>query len=246
MRRLIAVIVLALALVATAGVVAYDTLDGVVSFPNANLESTVRQAIYVQLGKEATGPIYRADIEKLEALAISSPARISDDPEHELNYEPITDLKFLEHFTGLKLLMIFGTEVRDLSPLSSLTNLEALMLRSSEVTDLAPLSALPNLQFLSITECQVSDLSPLASITSLSELTLRDNRISDVSPLSSLRNLARIDLTNNRISDISPLVETTALGAGGYSVYLSGNPLDEQSANVHIPQLDARGYVAWE
>jgi len=230
MRKHMTLIVLALMLVATAGVVAYDSVDEVITFPDSNLESAVRQAIYEQLGKETNGPIKKTDIEKIEHLGISSN----------------TDLTGLEHLTGLKVLMIVGTEVRNFSSLSSLTNLEALILRSNEVTDLAPLSALPNLEYLSVVLCQASDLSPLASIKSLSELHLLDTQISDISPLSKLTNLTRIDLRNNQISDISPLVETTRLGIGG-SVNLLGNPLDEEAVNVYIPQLETAGFaVTWE
>ena len=246
MRKHMTLIVLALMLVATAGVVAYDSVDEVITFPDSNLESAVRQAIYEQLGKETNGPIKKADIEKIEHLSISSSSVNLGDQEHIINHGVIVDLTGLEHFTGLKVLMIVGTEVRNFSSLSSLTNLEALILRSNEVTDLAPLSALPNLEYLSVVLCQASDLSPLASIKSLSELHLLDTQISDISPLSKLTNLTRIDLRNNQISDISPLVETTRLGIGG-SVNLLGNPLDEEAVNVYIPQLETAGFaVTWE
>ena len=223
MRKHMTLIVLALMLVATAGVVAYDSVDEVITFPDSNLELAVRRAIYEQLGKETNGPIRKTDIEKIEHLGISSNSVNLGDPEHIINDGVIMDLTGLEHLTGLKGLMISGTEVRNFSSLSNLTNLEGLILHSNEVTDLAPLSALPNLEFLAVVQCQASDLSPLASIKSLSRLHLRDNQISDISPLTGLTNLISITLCENVISDLAPCRNLTNL----INIDLDGNRITD-------------------
>jgi len=49
-------------------------------------------------------------------------------------------------------------------------------------------------------------------------------------------------LHNNLIADIYPLVQNGGLGTGDI-VYLSGNPLSEDSINIYIPELVARGVI---
>jgi hypothetical protein len=47
------------------------------------------------------------------------------------------------------------------------------------------------------------------------------------------------------LSDISPLAENSGLGQGD-TVDLAENPLDTQSIDVYIPQLEQRGvYLGW-
>jgi hypothetical protein len=87
---------------------------------------------------------------------------------------------------------------------------------------------------------KVSDISPLATLTSLAHLYLWSNQISDLSPLSKLTSLTYLSLWRNRIADISPLVENSGLGKGT-TVDLAENPLDAQSIDVYIPQLEQRG-----
>jgi hypothetical protein len=71
-------------------------------------------------------------------------------------------------------------------------------------------------------------------------LWLHGNQISDVSPLSGLVNLTMLGLMQNPLSDISPLVDNPGLGEGD-DVILVNNPLSEESINVYIPELEARG-----
>ena len=49
-----------------------------------------------------------------------------------------------------------------------------------------------------------------------------------------------LGLMQNQISDISPLVDNPGLGEGD-DVILVNNPLSEESVNVHILELEARG-----
>jgi hypothetical protein len=48
------------------------------------------------------------------------------------------------------------------------------------------------------------------------------------------------EIMQNPISDISPLVDNPGLGEGD-DVILVNNPLSEESINVYIPELEARG-----
>jgi hypothetical protein len=49
-------------------------------------------------------------------------------------------------------------------------------------------------------------------------------------------------LQDNDISNIYPLVENDGLGTGD-RVYLNGNPLSDDSINIYIPELMARGVI---
>ena len=86
----------------------------------------------------------------------------------------------------------------------------------------------------------VSDLTGLESAADLRHVFLGSNSVSDLSPLGVLHELAGLDLSDNRISDLSPLVGNPAFGNGDW-VTLDGNPLSEESLNVHVPALLDRG-----
>jgi len=174
-----------------------------VRFLDPNLETAVHQ----QLGKPS-GPIHKADVEKMEALSILAPLK---DTESLFNHEDTLNLTGLEQCTGLKILMIFGAQISDLSPLSSLPNLESVILYSCDITDLSPLSNLPSLRFLSVTGSQGHDFSFLGTITGLSELHLGENGISDISMLSNLMDLTKLSLFGNRIDDVSSLSDLARL-----------------------------------
>ena len=86
----------------------------------------------------------------------------------------------------------------------------------------------------------VADLAGLEAAAELRLVFLGSNDVSDLSPLGDLGELAGLDLSDNRISDISRLVANPALGEGDW-VTLDGNPLSEESLNVHVPALLERG-----
>lgn len=134
-----------------------------------------------------------------------------------------------------------GRGITNLTGLEYCSNLTELHLFDNQVSALSPLSSLTNLTILNLDKNQVGDLSPLASLTSLTWLGFWNNReISDLSPLSDLTNLDYLQLGGNQISDISPLVQNIGLGSGDI-VYLSDNPLSDDSLEVYIPQLEERG-----
>jgi len=94
---------------------------------------------------------------------------------------------------------------------------------------------------------RIDDLSHLVGLTKLIRLELSDNDISDISYLAGLARLTSLYLTNNQVRDISPLVANAGLSTGD-EVYLNGNPLNEYSVNICIPELVARGvnvYFDW-
>ena len=86
----------------------------------------------------------------------------------------------------------------------------------------------------------VSDLTGIDGFHALKDLNLASNRITDITALRKLSSLSNVDLSDNRISDISPLVESSGFDEGGW-ISLTGNPLNEESVNKHIPDLLERG-----
>ena len=83
-------------------------------------------------------------------------------------------------------------------------------------------------------------MTPLSGLTNLGWLLLSSNKISDLTPLSGLTNLWLLWLSDNQVSDLQPLVDNEGFGEGDW-VDVSFNPLNEESLNVHIPALEARG-----
>ncbi|MEE8374162.1 MAG: leucine-rich repeat domain-containing protein, partial [Dehalococcoidia bacterium] len=128
-----ALIVLALMLVATAGVLAYDSVHPVITFPDSNLELAVRRAIYEQLGKQ-TNDIRQSDLEQLTSLFDMGSSR-----------GEIHNLYGLENCINLQQLFLYQNSIDDISPLSGLTELTTLILAGNEVTDISPLADLSGL-----------------------------------------------------------------------------------------------------
>ena len=85
---------------------------------------------------------------------------------------------------------------------------------------------------------KISSISGLEKCFALRWLSLYGNQIEDISPLSELPNLHFLNLKYNQISDIGPLANNLEFKNG--QLYISGNPLSEESINIYIPQLEKR------
>jgi internalin A len=219
--------------------------DKVVTFPDLDLESAIRQTIAIP-----ERPIYALDMERLTAL--------------DAEERGISDLTGLEYATNLRSLRLANNQISDISPLASLTkltnlrlwnnqinnislpanltNLRGLDLGDNRISDISPVVNFTSLTTLGLYSNQIGDIFPLANLANLEYLSLEFNQISDISPLANLTSLTALDLAGNQISDISPLVNNAGLSRGD-KVYLSGNPLNSMSINTYIPELRARGVV---
>ncbi|MFP6596630.1 MAG: leucine-rich repeat domain-containing protein, partial [Candidatus Hydrogenedentota bacterium] len=124
--------------------------------------------------------------------------------------------------------------------LRSLKNLRKLNLDNNNVLELSFLLSSPIIEELTLSNNRLVDITVLASLNHLKGLGLDVNNITDVSALASLSGLRVLGLTDNNIEDISPLVPKT-LKDGKGTLILVGNPLSQESIDVHIPALKARG-----
>jgi len=134
---------------------------------------------------------------------------------------------------------VIGKPYGDIYP-SDLAELGELYAYSKDISDITGLEHCTSLWDLNLADNQISDISILTYLTHLGYLYLDSNQISDISPTANLTLLRTLALGYNQISDIAPLVENEGLGEGG-EVSLNDNPLSDDSINIYIPQLEARG-----
>ena len=109
-----------------------------------------------------------------------------------------------------------------------------------QVDDPITTDSIGRLKRLHALNADVADLSGLEAAAELSAVFLGSNLVSDLGPLAALENLEALDLSDNLISDLSPLVDNPHVDAGDW-ITLTGNPLSEESLNVHVPALRERG-----
>ena len=217
--------------------------EGEVVFPDEIVEETVRKRL-----KQDEGPILIADVEEFTEFSvalqlyvsnISGVERMVNLTDFDLTQNTTSDISALAGLTNLTRLDLAQNDISDISALAGLTNLTYLRLKDNQVSDISPLSGMTELTELDLWENQISDISPLAGLTKIEELNLTSNDITDISPLSSLSNLRLLELTKNGITDLSPLLEA-GLGEGA-TIRLWNEPLDANSIEVVIPQLEAAG-----
>jgi Leucine-rich repeat (LRR) protein len=169
--------------------------EAVASFPDPNLERSVRRA----LGAGPDEPLTCAAVAGLTSLHAPD-ARIAD-------------LTGIEALAGLQELYIYGNNsIRDVTPLTRLTALRDLNLARNEIEDITPLAELGALTSLSLTGNPLRDIMPLASLTGLTRLQVEHAAgVTDLGALSGLAGLTRLELAGNRIVDLTPLAGLTQL-----------------------------------
>jgi len=217
----------------------------IVTFPDINLETAIRQAL-----QKPTGDLKRSDVLSLTELLAHN--------------HSITNLTGIEHLENLQTLELPQNQITDLSPLSNLINLRKLELAENSITDIAPLAHLINLERLYLMRNQISDIAPLESLTKLKALFLLLNRITNITTLANLTNLEELELDENDIANIDVLVHLTKLHTldlignqimdlqalldniginSGDEIFLGRNPLSTTALTQQIPTLESRGVV---
>ena len=245
--------------------------ETVVTFPDANLEAAVRDAM-----DYPTGDIMLSQVLVLQYLSawdyynpisdLTGIERLCNLRSLYLGDHNITDIAPLAELHKLHDLNIRGNSIADLGPLAGLTGLGVLRAGYNDISNLSPLGGLTSLYTLDLSGNQIAGVEPLAALEDLRELYIRDASITDVTPLSGLSDLYYLDLsynsqlsdvsalagllglysltlTDNAITDIYPLVQNAQSGGlgSGDYLYLSRNPLSSTSTIVYIPQLRQYG-----
>jgi Leucine-rich repeat (LRR) protein len=176
--------------------------DLVVTFPDPNLDTAIREAL-----NKPSGPIYASELAGLASLSA--------------NVSGIEDLSGLQYCTNLAYLYLESNQISDISPLANLTNVTVLYLGSNQISDISPLASLTNLAYVYLESNQISDISPLANLTNVTVLYLGSNQISDISPLVENAGLSEGDyvyLDENQLSSDSINTYIPQLRARGVTV----------------------------
>lgn len=87
----------------------------------------------------------------------------------------------------------------------------------------------------------ISDITGIEFCSGLHTLRIQQNNISNLEPLKELVLIDYLGLHLNQIVDIKPLVDNPGIGIGNDIIYLSGNPLNDESILIYKPQLQSRG-----
>jgi Leucine-rich repeat (LRR) protein len=242
-KKLMGIVAACITVVAVVLVISLSGRGAVVTFPDPNLETAIREAL-----NKPSGALRVSELAGLANLTASDSGiedlsglqYCTNLTDLDLWHNQISDISPLGNLTKLTYLELGDNGISDISPLGNLTNLKYLYLYSNEIGDIISVANLTNLTSLSLQYNQVNDISPLAKLTNLIALDLWRNQISDISPLANLTSLTYLYLQRNQISDISPLLDNEGF-LWGAEVYLSGNPLSSDSIGMYIPQLQARG-----
>ena len=182
----------------------------------------------------------RLDLDDNAIDDISPLAELVNLEDLDLHGNRIADISALSAMTELRRLDLDDNAIDDISPLAELVNLEDLDLHGNRIADVSALLAMVELRDLRLRGNGIDDISPLAGLANLEYLTLGQNRVDEVSALSAMIGLRHLDLHDNALTDIAPLVNRTVFADGAY-LNLDGNPLNEASVDVHIPQLRSWG-----
>jgi len=186
----------------------------IVSFPDANLQAVVREAI-----NKPTGDIYQSDLASLTIL--------------HANNKGISNLEGLEYCTNLTWLDISTNEITDISPLSDLVNLQNVSLNNNQISNISALANLTNLTYLDASWNQIANLSPLSNLNNLQNLFLNNNQISDLSALSNLTELTYLNVSWNQVTDVSPLSGLVNL----QNLFLNNNEISDISALSNLTEI---------
>jgi len=212
--RVIAILTITINVLAAMPTPATANGDTIVTFPDANLEAAIREAL-----SKPVGDIHASELATLTSLNAEDKGIINlsgleyctNLTSLYLGSNQISDLTPLAGLTSLTYLWLYNNQISNLTPLAGLTRLTDLLLQNNQISNLTPLSGLTSLTTLWLHNNQISDITPLAGLTSLNSLLLFENQISNITPLTGLTSLTNLQLSHNQISDITPLAGLTRL-----------------------------------
>lgn len=169
------------------------TESTVITFPDKNLEQTIREEIQCP-----TGDILKGDVNKITNL-------------QNAQDKHITNLSGIENLANLASLNLSNNQIKNIEPLKELTNLTDLNLAANQMINIEPLKELTNLTKLNLAANQMINIEPLKGLTKLTNLDLAINQISNIEPLKGLTNLTNLDLASNQMITMEPLKALTDL-----------------------------------
>ncbi|MCY4402925.1 MAG: leucine-rich repeat domain-containing protein [Candidatus Poribacteria bacterium] len=148
---------------------------------------------------------------------------------------------------SFKILSASEKNISDLTGLEYATNLRFVYLESNSISDISPLSDLTSLEHLHLEHNQITDLSALSNITTLQSLNISYNNLTGLDGLPDLSATYALFFQHNQITSLQTLVDHTEYTGIGKThtkvVNFQGNPLDNNSVNVHIPHLLFDRYI---
>ncbi len=214
-----------------------SAMAGMTKLTDVHLAFNAISSISALAGKTAmtTLRLYDNDISDISPLAGMTKLTLL-----EIDANLVSDISPLAASTGLLNLNLSSNYITDISVLAGMTKLEDLWLIGNQISDLSALSGLTALKRLYLSDNPIADVSSLSGMAALEYLEIHNCEIVDLSPLQGLTNLQHLSLNDNLISDIAPLVANMGLGSGDF-LFLTGNPLSQQSIDVYIPALQGRG-----
>ena len=180
-----------------------DTPSEPIAFPSEAVKAAVKEAASITVDT-----VYPANVVTVETLMLADLS--------------LSDLSFLEDFTGL----------------------ERLYLRDNVISDLSPLANLTNLRVLSLINNQIGDVSALRSLTNLQVLYLDDNPVStaQINDLQARLPAAVISYTPEDAADLKP----TAITYSPQSVSV-GDTVVLKSGVANTGTVDAGAFnIQWE
>jgi len=124
---------------------------GAVTFPDANLEAAVREAL-----NKPAGSITESDLASLT--------------EFGFNDRNVTDLEGLQHCVNLTRLHFANNGVSDLTPIQGLTKISDFCAHTNRISDIAPLASMTTMKEIDLGGNMVTDLEPLATMPFLRRL----------------------------------------------------------------------------
>ena len=143
-------------------------LAGDVEFPDANLDTVIREILkQKQIDKtDKSKKITDEDVATIYFL--KAPNR------------GIENLTGLEKCRNLAEVRLTGNKIKDVKPLAECVNIQSLDLAKNQIADVAPLGSLVKLQYLQLEDNQIQKIDGLAALKALGALYLSRNQIESV------------------------------------------------------------------
>ena len=183
-------------------VMAMCLVDHPVSFPDANLEATIRDNIH-----KPTGQLLQSDLSGLVFL--------------DANSRGIVDLTGIGQCVKLKVAFMSGNAISDLAPLSALPELFALQVNGNAITDISSIAGMEQMMILFVDVNPLASIAPITQMQGLHILSMRQCGLTDLAAVVANANIADADtvmVPENPLSATAINEQIPALEARGVTV----------------------------